>query len=676
MKKNKKISIPIIVLIAILFIIGIVMFVMNFSYDKYSFSVVEKQWIENNKNNLIDIQVLNDMPIFGEYGNGVFYEFVDYIIEDSGLKFNIIPIKEKTEISTETLSLSTVAVNNSYLMYTDSYVLVGKEKKSYDKIEEINNIRIGVIGEELPEIKYYFIGSNIEYISYADSDQLINAYYNEEENINNIIIPLTKNYEFVLNTNNYVNFNINDLTTNFSFNINSSNDTLNIIMEKYYNKFMNSHFDNFYNEYYNDLYYETNNINSSDISKLTSKSYVVGFVKNSPYIDMENEKYYGIVVNYLNNYKNKTNVDFEYKEFETKEELLADLELGNIDLMFNTDFSNGINNYYSVISNHKEEYVILSNPTLELYVTSIKSLKNLNVLVADNSLLKDYLESNVSASVQVYNDIDHLNELQNNKSIIILDSRVYDYYKDSILSDYVVKYSSSTDLEYNFLINNIDDNKLIINSFEKYISLSNYDEIIYEKYSYDENGLNIINYVQISLIVILLIVVVILSVQTVIKKNKERITKKKDDKLKYIDMLTSLKNRNYLNSNIDIWDNNEIYPQAVVMVDLNKIKFVNDSFGINEGDKIIKKASNILIKNQLQNTDIIRTDGNEFMIYMVGYAEAQVIAYCRKLYKEMKELPHNYGASIGHSMILDNIKTIDDATNEAMIIVRENKETK
>ena len=33
-----------------------------------------------------------------------------------------------------------------------------------------------------------------------------------------------------------------------------------------------------------------------------------------------------------------------------------------------------------------------------------------------------------------------------------------------------------------------------------------------------------------------------------------------ENKIKYIDMLTSLKNRNYLNSAIEKWDESEIYP--------------------------------------------------------------------------------------------------------------------
>ena len=148
----------------------------------------------------------------------------------------------------------------------------------------------------------------------------------------------------------------------------------------------------------------------------------------------------------------------------------------------------------------------------------------------------------------------------------------------------------------------------------------------------------------------------------------------KEDKLKFIDVMTSLKNRNYLNYNIKTWEDNVIYPQSIVIIDLNNIKYINDNYGHTEGDEVIKKAASILINNQQENTDIVRTDGNEFLIYMVGYDEKQVIEFTRKLSKDLKELPHGFGATLGYSMIMDNVKTIDDAINEATLSMRQAKE--
>ena len=170
--------------------------------------------------------------------------------------------------------------------------------------------------------------------------------------------------------------------------------------------------------------------------------------------------------------------------------------------------------------------------------------------------------------------------------------------------------------------------------------------------------------------------VILLVLILMYKKYRENKQKMNEERSKFIDPLTSLKNRNYLSLNIDKWDENKVYPQAVIMVDLNELKEVNNELGYVEGDRVIKSAANILINNQLKNTDIMRTDGNEFMIYLVGYNEEQVVLYMRKLYKLMKDLPYEKGATLGYSMITDDIKLIDDAINEAVLDIKKAKENK
>ena len=139
-------------------------------------------------------------------------------------------------------------------------------------------------------------------------------------------------------------------------------------------------------------------------------------------------------------------------------------------------------------------------------------------------------------------------------------------------------------------------------------------------------------------------------------------------------MLTSLKNRNYLNFNIKTWNESKKYPQTIVIIDLNNVKYVNDNYGHEAGDKLIIQAASILVNTQLENSEIIRTDGNEFLIYLVGYSEQQVSTYTNKLTKEFKNLPYGFGAALGYSMIKDDIKTIDDAINEATLEMRTEKE--
>lgn len=207
----------------------------------------------------------------------------------------------------------------------------------------------------------------------------------------------------------------------------------------------------------------------------------------------------------------------------------------------------------------------------------------------------------------------------------------------------------------------MDENKLVIEGLNNH-----YDTI--------KSG-NIITKIAEYILLILLLVVLIIFI--IFKKSKRiSIARKikKDDKMKFIDQLTSLKNRNFLNENIETWNNNTIYPQTIVVIDLNKIQEINDLYGYNEGDKQIKALANILVKTQLDNSEIMRTDGNEFVIYLVGYSQKQVSNYIFKLNKEIKKLPYEFGAEFGFSMIQDDIKTIEDALNEAVEDMKKNKE--
>ena len=134
--------------------------------------------------------------------------------------------------------------------------------------------------------------------------------------------------------------------------------------------------------------------------------------------------------------------------------------------------------------------------------------------------------------------------------------------------------------------------------------------------------------------------------------------------------------RNYLNENIANWNKNTIYPQTTIVIDLNNIQYINDTYGYEEGDKQIKAAANILIKLQLDNSDIMRTDGTEFLVYLVGYSEKQIASYMRKLYKEFKKLPYDYGVVMGYDTINDDIKLLEDAINEATVAMKEKKNEK
>ena len=299
----------------------------------------------------------------------------------------------------------------------------------------------------------------------------------------------------------------------------------------------------------------------------------------------------------------------------------------------------------------------------------------MNVITIKNSKIEQELIDN-KIKVTSYNNINDLLKKKKENDVIVIDKNTYDMYLYNSLKDYKINYIFNLNSSYTYISRSIEANKIFNEYFDFYLSYINIKEF--------ENNINYKMFIEkitdnkLSLIIIgIFIILVIISTIILIKKikpKKKKITISKEDKLKYIDMLTSLKNRNYLNDSMEKWDSSEVYPQAIIVVDLNNVAYINDNYGHEEGDNIIKEAASILIKTQIENTEIMRTNGNEFLIYMVEYDEKQVVSYIRKLNKELKDLKHGFGAAIGYSMIPDELKTIDDAINEATLDMKNNKE--
>ena len=450
------------------------------------------------------------------------------------------------------------------------------------------------------------------------------------------------------------------------------NTDLNNIVRKYYEKWQEDNFISAYNKAYLDYYVLKNNMNDKTKADLLSKTYVYGYVENKPYETEIDNVPSGIASEYIARMKRLTNIDFTYKKYASIEELKKAINNQEVDIYFN-NFGYITSNYQNTTSPFIEEYVVLANNNSKEVIKTFESLKNKNVKMLSNNVLLKYFQENSKASIK---EVKNLDELTKGDGLIIVDKEIYNYYRNSKFSKYEVLYSDNMSNDYTFGIskNNTDFNQL----FNYIITTNSY-------YNYRISGLNSLNltliertsFEELYLIIlglILLPLLVLTTVYLLFKKKKKVKEVKKEDRRKYTDILTSLKNRNYLNLNMEKWENSKVYPQSVVIVDLNNVKYVNDNYGHEAGDQLIVSAASILVNTQLENSEIIRTDGNEFLVYLVGYSDKQIDTYCKKLAKEMKELPHGFGAAIGYSMITDDIKTLDDAINEATLDMRTSKE--
>lgn len=689
--KNKKTVIISIIVIVLLSISGILYFVLTKEDKDTTLSIIDKRWIESNKNKVFDISIVNNIPIFNYKGNGVFFDFINEIEESTKLDFNPISYNYRVEPTSSYAFKITKELNDSdLLIYEDNYVLVGTSREKYNNLSEINNVKIGVFEDEMDLVSRY-VNTSVSIQKYKSIEELLasinvedeasNDSSKKEDSFNDLIaIPKTVYLDKIIGNDELnIVYNITDLKEYYVLSL-GDDDRLNTIIKKYFNKWYSSSYNEAYKKYFNNDYYAFKKIDDTEKAKLKSKNYVYGFVNNAPYDLLNKNKLVGINSTLIKNFASLVDVELEIKEYNSSNNLLDAFNKNEIDFMFNDYNKEEYKlDVHKTVSPYDELVVVISDIKNNLTVNSINSLLDKEVVLVDNTKIEKLFSENGN-KVKKVNNLNSLLHSIKNKDIIALDYGTYYYYSKNLLSNFKVDYMFELNDEYNFVMRDISDNKLFNEFFDFYLSFVNEKELENDtfvklfsiKIAKKDNKIFMS---LMSLVIILLVIIVVLK-KALFKKKKRKhnINMSKSDKLKYIDVLTSLKNRNYLNDHIELWDDNEIYPQTIVVIDLNNIAYINDNYGHQEGDTVIKDAANILIKNQLEKTEIIRTNGNEFLIYMIGYEEKQVVSYLKKLNKELKELSHGFGAAYGYSMITDAIKTIDDAVNEATLDMKNNKE--
>ena len=678
MKKKSKFLLITAILIALISISTIIIIALITPDKNTTLTAVEKRWIEDNKNTLIDIAILNDVPLLSYEGDGIFYDFLKNFKKDIGLDFNLINYNYKEAPSIEDYKFDIVNKigDDQILFYEDNYVLISKDKKRILDNSELDNSKIGILPDREEDIKYYLYDTNAEFIKYESIDLLYKALNTDE--IKYILIPNVMYLNTIIGSEYNIIYTYNDLVDNYVINLSKDNKTVNTIMKKYLELWKKRDYDKIYNENSNRLYNDINEISSKTIADFVKKDYVYGYINNLPYEDLLNNKLVGINSEFINKFSEVTGVNFKFVEYKNSSDLINAFNNGKVDIMYgNVDKTKLPSGSYNTMSTFNNKYAVLTKITNTKNIINIKSLKDKEVYVQNDSALLKYINNNVSVDTILFNNNKNLFSNLGKAEYIVIDYNTYNYYKNSEFKNYKVEYIDYGD-NNNFVIYNKEENKLFIDYFEYYISSLDEDEVynraIKNLITNPKNQTlleSIINYILYIIVPILFVIVIIL---TIFKKNKKKNVVKKDERVKYIDYLTSLKNRNYLNNKLKEWDEAKVYPQTIIILDLNSMKYINDNFGHLEGDKTIKAAANILISTQKENTDIVRTDGNEFLIYLIGYEEKEIISYMKMLYKKCKDLPHGLGASLGYSMITDDMKLIEDAINEATLDMRTNKE--
>ena len=671
MKKYWKIILIIIVTLAVLGGATYIAFSLWFNEDNLSNK--DKKWIDENSSIVISLAIPNDIPIFGEYGEGVFFDFANYLSDELGLSINKNTVASGTPVNGYGFQIVKEIDNNALVLYSDRFAIVSKESGLLYDDSIIKQLKPGVLKSDAEYVAKYF-SLTVEDFKVYDTYKAITADLNSGV-LNYAIVSVNEYKEELVGNNINILKSFSDLNKYYVFTVGGETKAPGSILSKQFNLWSKEYFNASYNKHNYKMFITQLGITEAEEDTLTNKVYKYGFAENYPYEILSGGDYGGITADYLKQFSAFANVDFTFTKYRTPEELLNAAHNKEIDLYYNYYDLNA--NYIDAYGLKSINYYVVAHNSIDLSLSNITGLANQTVYVLKDSYLYSMIKGIKNINIITYEKNAQLKNIVSRKNIVLVDEYTYDYYLNNVTNDYSVrlkgtleeraysfKYIDNHDTFYKLFsafANTIDNNDLLRSGVSSYNSVRSHG--------------NVVTFIAGSLLALVIIGAIGLVFYRKNNRGLKLKTKvKKGEKIMYMDMLTNLKNRAYYSDKVNVWNKNTVYPQACIVLDIKKIKELNDSFGHEEGDRQILAVANILVKTQIDNTEIMRTDGNEFLIYLVGYSEKQVLSYMKKIQKEFKNLPYaDNGVAIGFSMIEDDTKLVEDAFNEASNQMRENK---
>ena len=106
------------------------------------------------------------------------------------------------------------------------------------------------------------------------------------------------------------------------------------------------------------------------------------------------------------------------------------------------------------------------------------------------------------------------------------------------------------------------------------------------------------------------------------------------------DVLTSLLNRRaYQRRMTELFEHPEhLKTAALIMLDLDNLKYVNDSYGHDCGDNYIRSTASLLLRSSPSRSIISRMSGDEFYVFHYGYeGEEDLRPLISTLEKELRQ---------------------------------------
>ena len=126
MKNKKKNTIITIIGVGVVLLIGLVIFILNSNITDKGLSVLEKKWISDHINQVVNVKVYNNVPVYGYNGSGINFDFLDDFTEKYHVSFNKVSYYSKEEEKNSDFGFMVLGANEKIsdkdiLFYQDHY---------------------------------------------------------------------------------------------------------------------------------------------------------------------------------------------------------------------------------------------------------------------------------------------------------------------------------------------------------------------------------------------------------------------------------------------------------------------------------------------------------------------------------------------------------------------------
>jgi diguanylate cyclase (GGDEF)-like protein len=151
------------------------------------------------------------------------------------------------------------------------------------------------------------------------------------------------------------------------------------------------------------------------------------------------------------------------------------------------------------------------------------------------------------------------------------------------------------------------------------------------------------------------------------------------EELSFKDPLTGVFNRRYFTVRLD--EESKRYtrfaePLSLVLIDLDRFKWINDELGHRAGDDTLKEAARVISANSRSFSVVTRYGGDEFAILLVNTPKAGAVKYAQRIKDMIERHPFPHGpltVSVGVAAMPEDAAASEDlmpAADRALYVAK------